>query len=417
VLTADLVRTRRQGSELLVTPLSPKLRPRALELATSLLDLAEACLGATRADLEEAFAQLEVRASEHKLASGLRKLVEDRIEFEQASELEPRALRAEVFAAAAQERKQLAASESWQREAFLAREAARRELAPEALVRALYADLRGAQVLLGLNKPSPGQLVDGYDLAQQQAVLLRATQLVANVRCADAYAYRELFRKLKFFRLLHSIEPRADGGYRIVIDGPFNLFSASTKYGLSLALSLPALLACDEHSITAALRWGKERAPMTFKIEGRARPQRGEVGAREQHIAARLPDEVEALLSRFSALDTPWQAEAAADILEVPGAGLCVPDLRFVHRETGELAYLEVLGYWSREAVFRRVDLATRGLSARVLFAVSSRLRVSEEVLGDQLPSRLYVYKGALSAKELLRRLDQQPGLEDRMEP
>jgi predicted nuclease of restriction endonuclease-like RecB superfamily len=409
VLTADLVRARRQGSELLVTPLSPKLRPRALELAASLLDLAEACLGATRADLEEAFAQLEVRGSEHKLASGLRKLVEDRIEFEQASELEPRALRAELFTAAAQERKQLAASDSWQREAFLAREAARRELTPEALLRALYADLRAAQVLLGMDKPAPEQLVDGYDLAQKQAVLLRATQLVANVRCGDAYAYRELFRKLKFFRLLHSIEARADGGYRIVIDGPFNLFSASTKYGLGLALSLPALLACDEHSITASLRWGKERTPMTFKIEGRGRPG----GGRE---AARLPDEVEALLTRFAALDTPWQAEAAADILEVPGVGLCVPDVRFVHRQTGELAYLEVLGYWSREAVFRRVDLVTRGLAARVLFAVSSRLRVSEEVLGDELPSRLYVYKGALSARELLRRLDQ-PGLDDRMGP
>jgi predicted nuclease of restriction endonuclease-like RecB superfamily len=406
VLTADLVRARRQGSELLVTPLSPKLRPRALELAASLLDLAEACVGATRADLEEAFAQLEVRGSEHKLASGLRKLVEDRIEFEQASELEPRTLRAELFAAAAQERKQLAASDSWQREAFLAREAARRELTPEALLRALYADLRAAQVLLGLDKPSPEQLVDGYDLAQKQAVLLRATQLVANVRCGDAYAYRELFRKLKFFRLLHSIEARADGGYRIVIDGPFNLFSASTKYGLSLALSLPALLACDEYSITASLRWGKERTPMTFKIEGKGRSGRSE--------AAPLPDEVETLLSRFAALDSSWQAEAAADILEVPGVGLCVPDVRFLHRQTGELAYLEVLGYWSREAVFRRVDLVTRGLAARVLFAVSSRLRVSEEVLGDELPSRLYVYKGALSAKELLRRLDQ-PGLEDRM--
>jgi predicted nuclease of restriction endonuclease-like RecB superfamily len=406
VLTADLVRARRQGSELLVTPLSPKLRPRALELAASLLDLAEACVGATRADLEEAFAQLEVRGSEHKLASGLRKLVEDRIEFEQASELEPRTLRAELFAAAAQERKQLAASDSWQREAFLAREAARRELTPEALLRALYADLRAAQVLLGLDKPSPEQLVDGYDLAQKQAVLLRATQLVANVRCGDAYAYRELFRKLKFFRLLHSIEARADGGYRIVIDGPFNLFSASTKYGLSLALSLPALLACDEYSITASLRWGKERTPMTFRIEGKGRSGRSE--------AAPLPDEVETLLSRFAALDSSWQAEAAADILEVPGVGLCVPDVRFLHRQTGELAYLEVLGYWSREAVFRRVDLVTRGLAARVLFAVSSRLRVSEEVLGDELPSRLYVYKGALSAKELLRRLDQ-PGLEDRM--
>jgi predicted nuclease of restriction endonuclease-like RecB superfamily len=408
VLTADLVRARKQGTELSVPALSPKLRPRALELASAFLDLAESCLQATRAELDEAFAQVEVRASEHKLAAGLRKLVEDRIEFEVASDLEPRSLRSEVFAAAARERQALSDAESWEREAFLAQEAARRELSPDALLRALYADLRSAQVLLSLAKVSPERLVDGYDLAQKQAVLLRAVDLIADVRCRDAYAYRELFKKLKFFRLLHRIEPRVDGGYRIFIDGPFNLFSASTKYGLELALSLPALLACDEHSISANLRWGKERTPMTFKIEGKARRE-------AEREPARLPDEVENFLRRFEALESPWHAQASGDILDLAGAGLCVPDVRFVHAETGEVAYLEVLGYWSREAVFRRVDLVSQGLRARVLFAVSSRLRVSEEVLGDQLPSRLYVYKGALSAKELLRRLDEQPGLEDRV--
>jgi hypothetical protein len=91
-----------------------------------------------------------------------------------------------------------------------------------------------------------------------------------------------------------------------------------------------------------------------------------------------------------------------------------VPDLRFVSRATGEIAYLEVLGYWSRAAVWRRVELASRGLKERVLFAVSSRLRVSEEVLGDEVPAELYVYKGALSAKEVLRRLDSSPGAPER---
>jgi hypothetical protein len=40
-----------------------------------------------------------------------------------------------------------------------------------------------------------------------------------------------------------------------------------------------------------------------------------------------------------------------------------------------------------------------------VIFAVSSRLRVSEEVLGETASAELYVYKGSLSAREVLRRL------------
>jgi hypothetical protein len=122
-----------------------------------------------------------------------------------------------------------------------------------------------------------------------------------------------------------------------------------------------------------------------------------------------LPDEVETLRVKFAQLESPWLVEAASDILALPGVGLCVPDLRFMHQETGEIAYLEVMGYWSRAAVWQRVELAQRGLQQRVLFAVSSRLRVSEEVLGDDSPSELYVYKGSLSAREVLKRLDTLP--------
>ena len=64
------------------------------------------------------------------------------------------------------------------------------------------------------------------------------------------------------------------------------------------------------------------------------------------------------------------------------------------------------MGYWSRAAVWQRVELVRAGLAERVLFAVSSRLRVSEEVLGDDLPGALYVYKGTMSARVVAERLD-----------
>jgi len=399
VLTADLVRARRQGTELRLSELGAKVRPRALALTSDYVALAEAHVGQTRAELEEALSGVEVKPSEHKLALGLRKLVEDRLEFEVEGVHDPRVLRGEIFAAAAAERRERGAGEPLDRDAFLAREATARGLDPDQLLRALYADLRSSQVVKHFEAVAPERLVDGYDLAQKQAVLLRAIDVVAEVRCRDAYAYRVLFRKLKFFRLLHRIEPLASGGYRVHIDGPFSLFSSAQKYGLELALSLPALLACDEHKITARLRWGKERTPLSFVLEGKG-------GAGRSDEEPRLPDEVAGLVDRFGALGSPWEVAPASDILAVPGLGLCVPDLRFVQRETGEIAYLEVLGYWSRDAVWKRVEMCQAGLSERVIFAVSSRLRVSEQVLDEDSPSELYVYKGALSAREVLRRLE-----------
>lgn len=398
MLTVDLVRARRQGTELRVTELNAKVVPRAVELARDLVALAEAHVGHTRAELEEALGQLEVGPSETKLALGLRKLVEDRLDFEVESAHDPRALRSQVFLAAAAARKALGPGEPLDRDTLLTTEGAPLGLDKDQLLRALYADLRKAQVITAFRSVTAEQLVAGYDLAQKQAVLLRASVVVADVHCRDAYAYRALFRKLKFLRLLHEITPREDGGYRIAIDGPFSLFSSAQKYGLELALALPALLSCDQYKITAQVRWGKERLPLSFAMEGRGR-------AHDDDAPPRLPDEVSALLTRFMALESPWEVAPASDILTLPGIGLCVPDLRFMQRETGEIAYLEVMGYWSRDAVWKRVELCRRGLTQRVIFAVSSRLRVSEEVLGDELSSELYVYKGALSAREVLARL------------
>src|SRR5690606_27585812 len=104
VLTADLVRTRTKGSELFVTELGPKQRPRALELARDYLGLAEGHVGATRAELEEAFQGVRVSSAERKLALGLCKLVEDRLSFDVQSDLDPRLLRREIFTKVAQAR-------------------------------------------------------------------------------------------------------------------------------------------------------------------------------------------------------------------------------------------------------------------------------------------------------------------------
>ena len=64
------------------------------------------------------------------------------------------------------------------------------------------------------------------------------------------------------------------------------------------------------------------------------------------------------------------------------------------------------MGFWSRQAVWRRVELVEAGLPYQIVFAVSHRLRVSEQALDDRERSCLYVYKGTLSAAAIARRLD-----------
>ena len=147
-------------------------------------------------------------------------------------------------------------------------------------------------------------------------------KITVDVKMASAGATRALFRKLKFLRLLHVIA-RTDDGYRVVIDGPFSLFESVTKYGLQLALVLPALAACDAWTLEADVRWGKEKRPLVFRLErggavGRARAEPADA-RRGQRARRSFP----------SSSDPRWRASPSTTILELPGVGLTVPDLVF----------------------------------------------------------------------------------------
>jgi predicted nuclease of restriction endonuclease-like RecB superfamily len=90
--------------------------------------------------------------------------------------------------------------------------------------------------------------------------------------------------------------------------------------------------------------------------------------------------------------------------LNLPGLGVCVPDIVLERERDGAEVLVEVLGFWSRASVWKRVELAERGLGAKVLFAVNARLRVSEDVLENDAGACLYVFKNRVVAKALLER-------------
>ncbi len=399
MLGPEHVRARLSKGELSLSALAGRKRERALELAAELGARLSSLVGERRADVESALRAVESAPAERRLALGLAKLLLDQALFGEPTALDAPALRREVFELATERRRALLPGAPLDRGALIREIAEKKALEPEALERALYSDLRGEGRLERAPRFSAIELVEIYERAARQAVLLRAVSVTADVACRSPYAYRALFGKLKFRRLLHSIT-RHEGGYRIVINGPYSLFESVTKYGLALALVLPALEECEKLDLRADVKWGPRRAPAVFRYSkvGSPSPKRDELPP--------LPDELEDLVRAFAALDTPWNAIRSEALLDLPGVGVCAPDLEFVQRESGVRVFFELLGYWSRDAVWKRVELVERGLAERVIFAVSSRLRVSEEVLDESASGALYVFKGALSAKAIARRLD-----------
>ncbi|MEM9075081.1 MAG: DUF790 family protein [Myxococcota bacterium] len=400
MLTADLVRVFRRKGDLKLRAIDKKTQARALDIGEAYIDVLTHAIGDTRAEVNEALRGVTVGARDRKLADGLRKLLLDRCEIDADSDHDAAALRSEVFTEAAQWRRE----QRFDRGTLLAEVAERHGLQAEELGLLLYADLKSEHRLRSFEAPTKETLLAEYTLGQVQAVLLKAESVVFEVVCSDPAVYRTLFRKLKFHRLLYTIEAmetatKKSTGYRITVDGPFSMFSSVTKYGLQLALMVPAVRACDRWSLEAVVRWGKDRSRLRFQAEGK---RSGELPP------AALPKEVETLfekqLARIEAKKTKWKVRRADRILSLPGVGVCVPDLVF--EKDGNEVYLEVLGFWSRDAVWKRVELVEAGVETPIVFAVPGRLRVSEAVLPDDLPGALYVYKGVISIKAIEERLE-----------
>ena len=400
MLTTDLVRVRRRGGRIETPPLRAAAKERLLGVAERYVAAARASVGGTRAAFEAACDDVPHHPTDYRLVRGLRKLVEDRCDFQARGDVDPPALRRTVFVRAAAVRRGLDDAERFDSDAVIAAAAAELDLPAPDVREALFADLRENHVLTSFDAIGGSALVAAYETAQKQAVLLRAVRVAVTLQRPDPRGLRLFFRRLKFHRLLYVATRLPDGACRFEIDGPFSLFRSVTTYGLQLALLLPILDACGPGwELEADVLWGPQRQPATYRLEGEpaADPVREDAG---------LPDEVARLRDRFRKMGTVWAVEIARTLLDLPGVGLCVPDLVFTHRASGRRVYFEALGYWSREAVWRRVDLVEAGLPQPIVFAVSSRLRVSEEVLDGELPARLYVYKGAMSARAVEERLD-----------
>jgi uncharacterized protein len=409
VLTADLVTTRRRGDELRLIPVDDDRRARIAVLAAAFSDIARRHVGSTRQQLDDALdegaAGADLPQPDRRLIAAVQKLVQDGCSFEEPDADTATAVRRDVFRRAAAARRAASASAPYDRAAVLEAAARERGTTAAEVEAGLYADRPARQRLAAFAGRPPAAVAAGFALAEAQAVLLRASRVTAVVQARDAGTYRALFRSLKFLRLLPVVTAAAEGGYSIGLDGPLSLFQGSTRYGLQLGLALPAIAACDRWSIEADVRWGIDRRPLRFRI-GAVAP--AETVAPADTVAAPLPlpDELAAFVSAFERLDSGWRIDQTPAVLDLPGAGMCVPDLAFVRARDGARVHFELLGFWSREAVWRRVELVRAGLPHRILFAVSKGLRVGEAVLDETPTAALYVFSRVIAAKQVLDRIE-----------
>ncbi len=402
MLTGNLVRVRVSKSRVIPLYL-PREDPTWLEVAESLLLIFREGVGSTRGEIEaeiDAMLGDDPKTLAHR---GLAKVLEDRAEFEMVADVKPEVLREKVFSAAAAERLRLKAEgrrEPFRRDVILTRVGTELGVDPQQVASSLFADLKDEARMLSFGDLSAQRLVDRYNVALAQSVLLRSTLLTAEVRREKPARYRQLFRWLKFHRLLHRVEGSMSSGYTIQIDGPLSLFQSTNRYGFQMAMFLPALLLCGDFRLDAELQWGPRKEPRTFHLES------GDgLISHYQDSGTYAPPELAAFVARFRQVAPAWEVSEASEVIELGREGVWVPDYKFVHKKTGTDVFVDVVGFWKRSSLERLVSLLPQFGPPRYVVAISEKLKVDEEALGE-LKGPILRFKEIPNAVELASLLD-----------
>ncbi|MGL6072595.1 MAG: DUF790 family protein [Fimbriiglobus sp.] len=384
MLTGKMVRVRYARNK--ITPLYIPASDRGWQsLASQFLDEFMNSPGQTRGELEANLADLIADGPTQLIHQGLAKLLEDRCEFEVQSDLPPDQVREAVFRIAAQHHASAAKTkEPFSREAVLTEAATELQIPPDQVDLALFADLRDEQRILKFDTLTAEQLLHRYNTALAQAILLRSTAMEVRVWNESAARFRQLFRAVKFHRLICSIRPADGASYKLLLDGPLSLFSSTQKYGLQLAMFLPTLLHCKTFELRAEVRWGAEKKEKVFTLTG------------SDGLRSHLPDfgvytppEVKNFAANFSNNIVDWTLsdDPAPQLLD---GTIWVPDFTLTHTATGHEVFVEILGFWRKldiEAHFKKLK---KHFDGRFILVVSEANRADE---GDEFTTGNEVYR------------------------
>jgi predicted nuclease of restriction endonuclease-like RecB superfamily len=402
MLTTDLIRARISKGE--IVPRFLKADDKSLGRAETLLACFDSHVGKTRGELEEAILAEIGDGTDYLVWNGLAKLLYDRSEFAVDSPIACEDLRRAIFEEGAKhhpvirgERYDLpgALREATRRDELLRIVSERLQMTSAALEQAMYADLEEAHKLVSFEKISAEELIDRYNVALVQSILLRATELRALVWPDKPSRLRQLFRFIKFFRLMYRVAPRSDGSYLITLDGPLSIFKQSQKYGVQLACFFPALLLCPKFSLEADIVWSKEQQRLAFAIDDRA----GLV-SHYQDTGHYVSEEGRWLEERWAQLKLPWALDKEAPPINLRGRLVMVPDYT-IRAPDGREAYVELVGFWRKGYLETRLSLLREAGPPNLILAISDRLRVADEE-AQTGQARILWYKGTIVAKDLL---------------
>lgn len=297
----------------------------------------------------------------------------------------PEQVRAVAFEEAARD-------EVFDRRAALERAAARLSLRADDVATALFADRPERRLIVAPKAAwSAAELVEAYNLALVQGLLLRSERVVVHVREHVRAVVR--FAKLAGLLCTYAL---ATEGTRLEVSGPLSILRHTTKYGFALASFFPAVVATTGFDLEA--RCVLRGEPVAVRIEARDRIARTHALPRDADSAAER-----ALARDLGRLGTAWTLVREADAIRV-GARAFFPDFTLRHPD-GFVALVEVVGFYTPEYLRSKLEALRAASDRPLLVCVDESLACDDgEIAGTVLRFKRRVDAPALiAAAERLR--------------
>ena len=356
--------------------------PEHLECAATLISLYQQAVG-SRMSADE-LAMLAKNAIDSSpltaMSAGLNKLLLDRSEFKAAAELDYPELRRELFQKSA--------------------EMLKAGVLPQPLETPdIYGDLPGFEKIERISPVTPGELLDHFNLAQAQALLIYARTVTLKICDPDVSALRKVMKAVKFFRLLAKFVNSGKNCVEINVSGPFALFGPTTKYAISLASLLPVVVNLKKWSLEAEILF-RDRT-LKLKLNEKSR-----LTATRRAFSTYLPEEIRMYHRLFAEKSTDWQIIGNTPFLDAGNQEIIFPDLSFQSNATGQIIHLELFHRWHAAQLQHRLELLSAHPELPLILGID-RAVADEDFLAryESLKNRFWLFRDFPGVENTLRAL------------
>ncbi len=266
----------------------------------------------------------------------------------------------------------------------------------EQLDEALFADRPVAALLTEVGPDwTPEGLIARYNLELARGVLYWAS----HVRIEVHGGYKDLWKYIKFFKLMFWIQEQKDG-YIVDLDGPISPFvSATMRYGRQFAAFLPALLLCERWSMVALVRSPQTARIATYQLDAKSEllSHFKQSGLFDSRLEADFAHEFE---EKFGSKRGQWILTREDEVLNL-GATVMIPDFALTHKRTGQRVLIELVGFWHPDYLRRKVEKVRAAQCHNLLLLVYEGVNLAADALQD-VPGEVLYFKQKPVLKDVM---------------